>query len=226
MTDSILTVFGILAAAVALFAWGRPRSDVVAILVVPALNLSGVLTIQESLAGFGDPVVVLIAAVAIVGEGLVATGVAYRLGEAVMRAGGSNEARLVALVMLLAGSIGAFMSSSAIVPMFIPVVMGIANADAAVGGGIDQRHDDADCLVAGSSKNGSIRGWAWRRRLAPAFAACRVFSSGRIRSIRSPLRQDRGLPLWRPGRREGCVAGCWRLTQRGQSMAGPAVQIR
>ncbi len=125
MTANILIVFGVLGGAVALFAWGRPRSDVVAILVVLALNLTGVLSIRESLAGFGDPVVVLIAAVAIVGEGLVATGVAYRLGEAVMRAGGSNEARLVALVMLLAGSIGAFMSSSAIVAMFIPVVMGI-----------------------------------------------------------------------------------------------------
>jgi di/tricarboxylate transporter len=127
MTDQMLIVFGVLAGAVVLFAWGRLRSDVVAILVVLALNLSGVLTIQESLAGFGDPVVMLIAAVAIVGEGLVATGVAYRLGEAVMQAGGSNEARLVALVMALAGSIGAFMSSSAIVAMFIPVVMTIAN---------------------------------------------------------------------------------------------------
>jgi di/tricarboxylate transporter len=127
MTEGMLIVFAVLAGAVALFAWGRPRSDVVAILVVLALNLTGVLTIQESLAGFGDPVVILIAAVSIVGEGLIATGVAYRLGEAVMRAGGNSEARLVALVMLLAGRIGAFMSSSAIVAMFIPVVMGIAN---------------------------------------------------------------------------------------------------
>jgi di/tricarboxylate transporter len=126
MTHGPFVVLSILAGAVALFAWGRPRSDVVAILVVLALNVSGVLTIQESLAGFGDPVVMLIAAVAIVGEGLVATGIAYRLGEAVMSAGGDNEARLVALVMVLAGSIGAFMSSSAIVVMFIPVVTTIA----------------------------------------------------------------------------------------------------
>ena len=48
-------------------------------LVVLALNLSGVLTVHEALAGFADPVVMLIAAVAIIGEGLVATGVAYRL---------------------------------------------------------------------------------------------------------------------------------------------------
>lgn len=127
MTDQMLIVFGVLAGAVMLFASGRVRPDVVAILVVLALNLTGVLTIQEALAGFGQPVVVLIAAVSVVGEGLIATGVAYRIGEGVMKAGGTNEARLVALVMVLAGTVGAFMSSSAIVAMFIPVVMAIAN---------------------------------------------------------------------------------------------------
>src|SRR6516225_9693312 len=123
----MLIVFGVLAGAVMLFASGPVRPDVVAILVVLALNLTGVLTIQEALAGFGQPVVVLIAAVSIVGEGLIANGVAYSLGEAVMKMGGSNEARLITLVMVLAGSIGAFMSSSAIVAMFIPVVLGIVN---------------------------------------------------------------------------------------------------
>ncbi len=127
MPGQMLIVFGILAGSIALFASGRLRPDVVAMLVVLALNLSGVLTIQESLSGFGQPVVALIAAVSIVSEGLIATGVAYHLGEAVMKAGGGNEARLIALVMLLAGTVGAFMSSSAIVAMFIPVVLAIAN---------------------------------------------------------------------------------------------------
>jgi di/tricarboxylate transporter len=126
MTDQMLIVFGVLAGAVGLFAWGRPRADIVAILVVLALMLSRVLTPQESLAGFGDPVVILIAAVFIVGEGLVNTGVAHRLGEAVLRMGGANESRLIVLIMLLAGGIGAFMSSSAVVAMFIPVVLTIA----------------------------------------------------------------------------------------------------
>ena len=126
MTDQMLIVFGVLAVAVGLFAWGRPRADIVAILVVLALMLSRVLTPQESLAGFGDPVVILIAAIFIVSEALVNTGVAHRLGEAVLRMGGANESRLIVLVMLLAGGIGAFMSSSAVVAMFIPVVLTIA----------------------------------------------------------------------------------------------------
>lgn len=73
----------------------------VVILVVLALNLSGVLTIQESPSAI-QPVVALIAAVSIVGEGLITTGDVYRLGEAVMKASGGNEERLIALVMVLA----------------------------------------------------------------------------------------------------------------------------
>jgi len=68
MTGPMLMVFGILGGAIVLFAWGRPRVDIVAILVVLALMLSRVLTPHEALAGFGDPVVVLIAAVRGSGE--------------------------------------------------------------------------------------------------------------------------------------------------------------
>jgi di/tricarboxylate transporter len=126
MTGPMLMVLGILAGAVGLFAWGRPRVDIVAILVVLALILSRVLTPREALAGFGDPVVILIAAIFIVGEALVNTGVVHRLGEAVMKFGGGNETRLIVLIMTLAGAIGAFMSSSAIVAMFVPLVLTVA----------------------------------------------------------------------------------------------------
>jgi di/tricarboxylate transporter len=88
--------------------------------------VSRVLTPHEALAGFGDPVVVLIAAIFIVGEALVNTGVVHRLGEAVMKLGGGNETRLIVLIMTLAGGLGAFMSSSAIVAMFIPLVLTVA----------------------------------------------------------------------------------------------------
>jgi di/tricarboxylate transporter len=123
MSVQMLMVCGILAGAVGMFALGRPRADVVAILVVAELMLFRVLTPKEALAGFGDPVVILIAAVFIVGEGLVNTGVVQRLGEAVLKAGGSNETRLIVLFMLLAAGIGAFMNSTAVVAMFIPVVL-------------------------------------------------------------------------------------------------------
>lgn len=127
MTERMLLVFGILSVAIGLFAWGRPRADIVGILVVLALMSSGILTPVEALAGFGSPVVILIAAVFIVSEGLVNTGVAQRLGEAVVKAGRGNETRLVLLIMLLAGGVGSVLSSSALAAMLIPVVLMIAN---------------------------------------------------------------------------------------------------
>jgi di/tricarboxylate transporter len=127
MTEKMLVVFGILAVAIGLFAWGRPRADIVGILVVLALMSSGILTPVEALAGFGSPVVILIAAVFVVSEGLVNTGVAQRLGEAVVKVGGGNEMRLIVMIMLLAGVIGSVLSSSALAAMLIPVVLTIAD---------------------------------------------------------------------------------------------------
>jgi di/tricarboxylate transporter len=125
MTEPMLIVFGILAGAIFLWSWGRPRADIVAILIVLGLLLSGVLTPQESFAGFGDPVVILIAAVFVVGAALENTGIVHRLSHALLKLGGGSETRLIVLIMLFVGGITAFMSSTAVTAMFIPVVLAI-----------------------------------------------------------------------------------------------------
>ena len=101
--------------------------DVVALLAMVALPLTGVLSVQEALAGFSDPSVVLIAALFVIGDGLVRTGIAYRLGDWLMRAAGSSETRLLVLLMLAVAGLGSVMSSTGVVAIFIPVVLGIAN---------------------------------------------------------------------------------------------------
>ena len=80
MTPEAATVFGILGVAAVLFASGRMRLDIVAMLVVLALMLTEVLTPREALAGFGDPVVLLVAGLLVVGETLTRTGIAYSIG--------------------------------------------------------------------------------------------------------------------------------------------------
>lgn len=125
MTGEVLFVFALLAVTIALFASDRVRSDVVAIGVILALLLSGTLSVPEALAGFSDPVVVLIAGLFVVGEALVRTGVAYRLGEWLMRQAGTSEARLLIWLVLVVAGLGAFMSSTGVVAIFIPVVLSI-----------------------------------------------------------------------------------------------------
>ncbi len=125
MTPDALFVFGLLAATVVLFASDRLRPDVVALLVILALILGGSLPVSEAVAGFGDPLVLLIAGLFVVGEGLVRTGVAYQVGVWLTRLAGASETRLLVLLMLAVAGLGAFMSSTGVVAIFIPVVLGI-----------------------------------------------------------------------------------------------------
>ncbi len=127
MTGETTFVFSVLAAAVVLFASGRVRTDVVALLVVLALVLSGVLTLREGLAGFGDPVIILMGGLFVVGEALVTTGVTLAVGQWLIRVGGGSETRLLILVMLVGGGVGAFLGSTGVVALFLPIVLGIAN---------------------------------------------------------------------------------------------------
>ena len=73
------------------FASNKIRLDIISILVVLVLILSGVLTVREALSGFGDPVVILIAGLLVIGEMLVRTGVAQYIGQMILRFGGNQE---------------------------------------------------------------------------------------------------------------------------------------
>ncbi|MFS0826902.1 SLC13 family permease [Pseudomonas phoenicis] len=126
MNLQLLWVLGLLTTAVVLFIRNRLRMDVVALLVILALPLSGVLTIEQALAGFSDPNVVLIAALFVIGEGLVRTGIAYRLGEWLSDTAGHSEVRLLLLLMVSVAGLGSVMSSTGVVAIFIPIVLSIA----------------------------------------------------------------------------------------------------
>lgn len=102
------------------------RADLVGLLVVVGLMISGVLTVPEALSGFSSPVVLIVASMFIVSEAVVHTGIALRLGEWVIQYGGKSELRLMTLLMICAGLVGAFMSSTATVAIFIPVTIAVA----------------------------------------------------------------------------------------------------
>lgn len=126
MTGEATFVFVLIGVAAALMASNRVRFDIVALLVVLALMLSGVLTVGEALSGFGSSVVILVAGLLVVGEMLARTGVARAVGDLILKSGGSNETRLLILIMVGAGILGGVMSSTAVVAIFIPIVLRIA----------------------------------------------------------------------------------------------------
>jgi di/tricarboxylate transporter len=126
MPVDLLSVLLLLAVAIVLFVIGRPRVDAVALVMIVALPLTGVITVPEALAGFSDPNIVLIAALFVLGEGLVRTGVAQRVGDWLVARGGEGEQRIVVLLMIAVGLMGAVMSSTAVVAIFIPIVLRVS----------------------------------------------------------------------------------------------------
>ena len=119
-------VLALLISAIVMFAIGRPRMDAVALMMIVALPLSGVITVEQAFAGFADPNIILIAALFVVGEALVRTGVAQMLGDWLVSKAGRSEARLIVLLMIVVAGIGSFMSSTGVVAIFIPIVLRIA----------------------------------------------------------------------------------------------------
>lgn len=128
MTTDLALVLLLLAAAIVMFIANRPRMDAVALLMIVLMPFTGVLTINEALAGFSDPSIILIAGLFVIGEGLVRTGVARRLGDWLNATAGSSENRLLILLMASVAGLGAFMSSTAVVAIFIPVVLRICQS--------------------------------------------------------------------------------------------------
>src|SRR5262245_23576503 len=136
MSADLAIVLALLAAAIVMFAIGRPRMDAVALLMLTALPLTGVLSMDEALAGFADGNIVLIATLFVIGEGLVRTGVARRMGDLLIARAGNSDQRLVILLMLYVGALGAVMSSTGVVAIFIPIVMRVAEATGASPSGL------------------------------------------------------------------------------------------
>ncbi|PLO32539.1 SLC13 family permease, partial [Klebsiella pneumoniae] len=116
----------LLAIAVVLFATGKVRMDAIALMVIVAFVLSGTLTLNEAFSGFSDPNVILIAALFIIGDGLVRTGVATKMGAWLVSVAGNSETKMLIYLMLTVAGLGAFMSSTGVVAIFIPVVLSVS----------------------------------------------------------------------------------------------------
>ena len=103
MTIEIATVLIILLVAIILFISDKVRVDMVAMLVLITLALTGLVTPEQAISGFSNPAVITIGAVFVLSGGLFRTGVADIIGHQVLRLSGHNEMRLIAMIMLTAG---------------------------------------------------------------------------------------------------------------------------
>jgi len=126
ITPQIVLTLAIIGFAIVLFATERLRVDVIALLVLLTLALTGLVSTGEAFAGFANPAVITVWAVYMVSGGLFRTGVADIIGQGILRLAGTNEPRLIAVIMLTCGIMSAFINNVGATAMLLPAVVGIS----------------------------------------------------------------------------------------------------
>jgi len=174
MTLEIIVVLGILIVAIVLFITEWVRMDVVALLVLGSLAVTGLVTPADALSGFSSPAVVTVWAVLILSGALARTGVASLIGRRLMRLAGDSEVRLMIIIMLTVGILSGFMNTIGVVSLFLPVIIDISHktkqppsklliplAFAALLGGLNTLiGTPPNILIAEALKNAGLRPFA------------------------------------------------------------------
>ena len=126
MTFEIALVLGILAVSLILFISEVIRMDLVALLVLGTLAVTGLVTAEEAFAGFSNSAVITVWAMFILSEGLTRTGIANIIGQQVMRVAGRREFAMIIVIMITGAVLSAFMNNIGVAALMLPVVVDVA----------------------------------------------------------------------------------------------------
>jgi di/tricarboxylate transporter len=126
MTIETILVFGILIVALVLFFTGWMRMDIVALLVLGTLAVTGLVSPEQALSGFSNPAVITVWSMFILSAAFSYTGVARMIGRQMFRLAGSSEWRVILVIMLISGLMSSVMNNIGVAALMLPVVMDIA----------------------------------------------------------------------------------------------------
>jgi di/tricarboxylate transporter len=168
----IAIVLGLLALAIVLFAMESISVDIITILLLITLVVTGVLTPAEAFAGFSDDIIIILGSIFVISGALQRTGIVDAIGASLSRVAGSSVNRLTLAIMGTVSGISAFMNNTTATAIFVPAVMGVAKrarvspsrllmplAYASVLGGT--------CTLIGTSTNVAVSGYIAKAGMEP-----------------------------------------------------------
>jgi di/tricarboxylate transporter len=123
-----LVFFVILAVAFVLLLTERLRNDVVALLIVLALAVSGLLKPDKALAGFGSEPAIVVAAIFVLSAALHRTGASDALGRWIGRLAGAGLGGALAVIMPSVALLSAFTHHVTTTAIMLPVTLDLARA--------------------------------------------------------------------------------------------------
>lgn len=122
MTTDQMIIFAVLAATLGLFIWDKLRYDIVAVLALLTVALTGLIPADEVFSGLGHPAVITVAAVLIIGQALVNAGVVDAIARQLTKAGDSTTLQMAALTVTVAVCSG-FMNNVGALALLMPVAI-------------------------------------------------------------------------------------------------------
>ena len=122
----MITTLIILALSAVFFVNGKLRSDLVALCALVLLIVFNILTPEEALSGFSNPIVIMMVGLFVVGGAIFKTGLAKMISSKILRLAGKSELNLFILIMMVTAFIGAFVSNTGTVPLMLPIVVSMA----------------------------------------------------------------------------------------------------
>lgn len=122
-----LIVAVIILGAVVLFSLEIFSIDITALIIMCALMVTGVLTVEEAVSGFSNPATLTVLAMLIISAGIQNTGLINYLGQQSVGTGIKNEIVVMAMTMFLAGTLSAFLNNTAVVAIFLPMTLKVAH---------------------------------------------------------------------------------------------------
>jgi di/tricarboxylate transporter len=126
ITQDMMIVFGLLGLAIFLFVSDLLRVDLVGLLMMVLLPLTGVLSAEQAIAGLSSNAVVSIIAVMIIGAGLNKTGVMNAVAAQIIKVVGRSETRIMAVISMTVALISSFMQNIGAAALFMPATMRIS----------------------------------------------------------------------------------------------------
>ena len=122
----MITTLIILALSAVFFVNGKLRSDLVALCALVLLIVFNILTPEEALSGFSNPIVIMMLGLFVVGGAIFKTGLAKMISSKILRLAGKSELKLFILIMMVTAFIGAFVSNTGTVALMLPIVVSMA----------------------------------------------------------------------------------------------------
>ena len=119
----MITTLIILALSAVFFVNGKLRSDLVALCALVLLIVFNILTPEEALSGFSNPIVIMMVGLFVVGGAIFKTGLAKMISSKILRLAGKSELKLFILIMMVTAFIGAFVSNTGTVALMLPIVV-------------------------------------------------------------------------------------------------------